>query len=247
MAAQDPVAPNFSFGRVNAIRDAALLDQIFALRYEVYCLECGFLAPEAFRDGLESDEYDGRAAHFTAHNAGAELVGTVRLVRPASPQCFPFERHCRQLFDTVHLPPRDQSAEVSRLIVRKSYRRRAGDTLAGVSADFSAGSPVAPGSEGSAAERRTSHPQILLGPYREMYRFSLENGIRYWYAAMERPLARALARFQFVFSPIGFEVDYYGPVTPYVADLRDLERRVAVADPALLEWMRPGATGRGIQ
>lgn len=213
-----------------------MFEQIFALRYEVYCLECGFLAPDAFKDGLESDEYDAHAVHFTAQNFANELVGSVRLVQPVVSQGFPLERHCRALFENVVRPPREQCAEVSRLVVRKTYRRRSGDTLAGVSAEFATTTQIP--AVGAQAERRNSSPQILLGLYREMYRYSLVNGIRYWYAAMERPLARALARFEFVFTPIGLEVDYYGPVTPYVADLRELERRVGAANPQLMAWLR---------
>jgi hypothetical protein len=41
-----------------------------------------------------------------------------------------------------------------------------------------------------------------------------------------------------VFTPIGMETDYYGPVTPYIADLRELEVRVGKSNPELLEWMR---------
>lgn len=235
---EDPVTPSFSFRWLRVGEDRAMFEQIFALRYEIYCLECGFLAPDAFKDGLESDEYDAHAAHFTAQNLIDELVGSVRLVQPAPSQCFPFEQHCRALFDNVPLPPREQCAEVSRLVVRKNYRRRSGDSLAGVSAEFTTGSNAPSLTVGAPAERRSASPQILLGLYREMYRYSLENGIRYWYAAMERSLARALARFEFVFAPIGLEVDYYGPVTPYVADLRELERRVGAANPGLMTWLR---------
>jgi N-acyl amino acid synthase of PEP-CTERM/exosortase system len=72
--------------------------------------------------------------------------------------------------------------------------------------------------------------------YRAMFQYSRENGIRYWYAAMERSLARLLGRYGFDFTPIGPQVDYYGPVTVYMADLRALEEKVSVADPALFKW-----------
>ena len=71
-----------------------------------------------------------------------------------------------------------------------------------------------------------------------MYIYSINNGIRYWYAAMERSLARALTRMNFAFNQVGPQTDYYGPVAPYMADLRELETRVGASDPALLAWMR---------
>jgi N-acyl amino acid synthase of PEP-CTERM/exosortase system len=85
---------------------------------------------------------------------------------------------------------------------------------------------------------REDSPLILLSLYREMYEYSLENGIRYWYAAMERSLARALTRMGFSFRQIGPATDYYGPVAPYVADLRELETRLGEFNPGLLAWMR---------
>jgi N-acyl amino acid synthase of PEP-CTERM/exosortase system len=213
--------------------------EIFALRYEVYCLECGYLDPEEYRDGLETDEYDKGAVHFTAHNRDNELVGSLRLVHPPLSRSFPFENHCYKLFDDVVLPPREQSGEVSRLVVRKSYRRRVGDTLAGVPEVFTMGRPlVGLPNEPAPGERRSNSPQILLGLYRELYQYSTEAGIRYWYAAMERSLARVLSRLHFEFTPIGMETDYYGPVTPYLADLRDLERRLGKNNPQMLAWFR---------
>ena len=74
-----------------------------------------------------------------------------------------------------------------------------------------------------------------------MYRYSVDHGIRYWYAAMERSLVRALSRFEFIFNPIGLETDYYGPVAPYLADLRELERRLDVSNPDLMAWFRQPA------
>jgi len=215
--------------------------KIFALRYEVYCLECGFLDPKEYQDGLESDEYDKGAVHFTAHNADSELVGSLRLVHPPLSNSFPFENHCYKLFDDVVLPPREESGEISRLVVRKNYRRRVGDSLAGVPQEFTIGGPIRLPVHRAPGERRSNSPQILLGLYRELYRYSVEMEIRYWYAAMERSLARVLSRLHFEFTPIGMETDYYGPVRPYLADLRDLERRLAENSPEMLAWFRGDA------
>ena len=71
--------------------------------------------------------------------------------------------------------------------------------------------------------------------------------MRFWYAAMEQPLARLLAQFSFRFMPIGPATDYYGPVAPYLADLRSLEVQVRLRDASLLAWLmepccRPVAT-----
>ncbi len=238
MGTHDPVTPYFTFQRTDFGIDTAALKQVFELRYEVYCLECGFLPPEQFQSGLESDEYDTGAAHFVARNLENDVVGTLRVVQPTASQNFPFEHHCKALFQDVVLPRREECGEISRLVVRKNYRRRTGDALVGV-IDRAEARRLARRSESE--DRRSSGPQILLGLYREIYHYSLQVGIRYWYAAMERSLARALARFEFVFSPIGIETDYYGPVTPYLADLRELENRLRKHNPELLAWFCSGA------
>jgi N-acyl amino acid synthase of PEP-CTERM/exosortase system len=234
----DPYVPNFRFSRLPLGTKSPLSTQVFALRYEVYCLECGFLDPNDYKNGLESDDYDDNSAHFTAHNLANEVVGSLRLVHAPASRGFPFEEHCRILFEPGKLPPRDQCGEVSRLVVRKTYRRRVGDTLAGVPREFLQADAAGVPARSAPGERRSNRPELLMGLYREMYRYSLECGIRYWYAAMERSLARALDRFQFAFLPIGEEVDYYGPVAPYLADLRELEKKLNRSDPRLLTWFR---------
>ena len=64
---------------------------------------------------------------------------------------------------------------------------------------------------------------VLLDLYRQMYVYSRANGIDYWYAAMERPLARLIHRLNPVFMKIGPHGDYYGPVAPYLASLEQLD------------------------
>lgn len=116
------------------------------------------------------------------------------------------------------------------MIVRQDYRRRRNDRLPDVAADGTALAPQ--------RERRDPSPQILLSLYRQMYQFSLGHGIRYWYAAMERSLARVLLRMNFPFQQLCPQTDYYGPVAPYLADLRVLETHLAQSNPQLLAWMR---------
>lgn len=208
------------------------LMQIYALRYEIYCLECGFLAEDHYPDGLERDAYDIRSAHFAAENRENMVAGTVRLVLGRDDESFPFEEFCG-VYNDFCAPPAAMSAEVSRLAVHKHYRRRIGDTKWGFN-EAKTASPVA------GVERRANCPMVVLGLYRQMYRYSREHGIRYWYAAMEKSLARALARFDFVFVPIGPETNYYGPVIPYIADLSELEDRLQRTKPDLLAWFRSG-------
>jgi N-acyl amino acid synthase of PEP-CTERM/exosortase system len=231
--------PYFDFVRIPCRgKDAApALDDLYMLRYEVYCIECAFLDPACYENGKESDEYDDCSMHFGAYARDRMLVGTVRLVQPPKDMAYPFMAHC-EVFDRFALPPRVEAAEISRLVVKKTYRRRRGDSLQGISKDFLSGetppeSTIAAGQ----IDRRTDTPLLLLGLYREMYRYSCENGIRYWYAAMERSLARALERMGFKFEPIGPPTDYYGKVTPYVVDLHELRERVGKDNAVFMAWL----------
>ena len=211
-----------------------LMRTIFGLRYDIYCLECGYLPQAQFPDGLETDGFDASSGHFYALDKRDQLIGYVRLVPGDEDGKFPFDRHGMVVFDTVERPDPAVAGEISRLMVHKSYRRRRGDTLAGVT--------VATG-EPPVEERRNSSPQIMLCMFRQMYAHSVMIGTRYWYAAMERPLAKALTRMGFPFKCIGPETDYYGAVAPYLADLRQLELTVGRANPGLLAWLQGDLPG----
>lgn len=203
--------------------------EISAFRFQVYCQECKFLPEQDYPEGLELDAFDAASSHYFSANRRDELVGYVRLVQAKANSGFPFYEHCPDVLSGVELPPAAESAEISRLMVHPAYRRRKGDTLAGVT--------IYDDSLMSDEERRAKSPQILLSMYRQMYRYSRVHGIRYWYAAMEKFLSRSLAMFGFDFKQVGPEVDYYGPVATYVADLRELERSVQANNPYLLQWM----------
>jgi len=87
-------------------------------------------------------------------------------------------------------------------------------------------------------EERRNSPQILLSLYRQIYSYSLKHGIHYWYAAMERSLARIMDRMNFGFQQLGPPTDYYGVVAPYLANIRDTEILIGKKNQALLNWMR---------
>lgn len=224
-------APHFAFSEVTPDMADPLMAAVFALRYRVYCLDRGFLPAQDYPDGLESDRFDRHSTHFCAFDRSDRVVGAVRLVRASGAAMFPFQEHCKVLHPGVTLPPATACAEVSRLVIDRNFLRRAGDGPEGIPRD-----PPAQSAGAERPERRTQRPEIVLGLYRAMYRYSRRAGIRYWYAAMERSLARALMRYQFEFRRIGPETDYFGPVAPYVASLDELERLLGQENPDLLRW-----------
>jgi N-acyl amino acid synthase of PEP-CTERM/exosortase system len=176
----------------------------------VYCLEQGFLDAIDYPDGCESDEHDGQSYHIASWDAEGEPAGYVRLVCPDPIGLFPFQSHCLALEAGTHFPPADQSAEISRLMVSAHYRRQPDRS-----------------------------PEILCNLFRQLHACSVRQGVRYWYAAMERSLVRVLQRMLGVeFRQIGPVADYYGPVAPYLIDLREVEASIMQQRPELLQSVR---------
>ena len=229
-------APYFYSHHTAFLGTEMLMGRAYELRFQTYCLERGFLPAQDYPNRQEKDSYDIHSEHFCAFNHQKDLVGYVRLVRSDERDSFPFQHHRLDLFDSADLPPASESGEISRLIVCQNYRRRRGDNMAGVSTED------VTHKKSATSERRVHSPQILLSLYRQMYACSLKQDIRYWYAAMEPSLARALSQMNFGFRQIGPPADYYGMVAPYVADLRDLEMRIQAKNPDLMDWLRSPET-----
>lgn len=237
---RDLLTPNFDFfgTAFTRTKDSICLD-IMKLRYEVYCNECHFLNADDYPDGCESDAYDANAYHVAARNEMGQTVGTVRLVFADSAGRLPFEERCT-IFEHFTFPPHAECAEVSRLVVNRGYRRRPGDTMQGVTKKFvEEGRPEAiplDANDPEGKHRRRISPQILMGMFRQIYQHSCKNGTRYWFAAMEKGLARSLDRMGFHYTQVGPETDYYGPVAVYYADLRQLSHDLRQSSEFLSRW-----------
>lgn len=195
---QDPRLSGFVACSVNPTHNPFLMRKVHELRFQVYCLEQGFLDAIDYPGGCEFDEHDRSAMHFASCGVDGEVAGYVRLVAASSSGDFPFQAHCLTLHEGVQLPPPHQSLEISRLMVSAKYRRQPDRS-----------------------------PEILLGMFRQMYVASVQQGVHYWYAAMERSLVRVLQRMLGIsFEQIGPITDYYGPVAPYMIDVREVAVRL---------------------
>ncbi|MGC2414036.1 MAG: PEP-CTERM/exosortase system-associated acyltransferase [Stellaceae bacterium] len=189
---------HFSVVRANT---AKLLDQVYRLRYQVYCVENSFEDSAEHLDGRETDAHDETAEHILLfHRNSGAAVGTTRVIMPSRvtgwrplPIQLVLASGDRQAFD--RLPVR-QTAEVSRFAVSKKFR-------------------------GEGYDQRLMR-YITFGLMQGIVQTCIEYGITYIAAIMEPSLIRMLLRFGLEFEPIGEHVEYHGVRQPCVARLADL-------------------------
>lgn len=203
----------------------ALKKEAFRVRYQVYCEEGLVPGFEAWRfpDGLEKDEYDDCSLHsLLYHRPSGKTAGTVRLIRynladPGAP--LPIEKHGNfdQLPEMRDSPPipRNQIAEISRLLLTRSFRTREGEQIK----PYGVGqAEPLPGDQNA----RRRFPHSVFGLFVAITQMSFEHGITHWYAAMEPGLNRLLRLFCVGLQPIGPIIQYHGPRQPYFSDARQV-------------------------
>lgn len=209
----------FEFRKVGD--DPQLMQEIYRLRYKVYCEEWGFEKAEDHPGGIEQDGYDEHSAHFAAFwKDDGRLIGTVRLICH-SEMGFPMFSHANVDADLSFLG-NDAVGEVSRLAISKELRRRVPDK-----ALYDGGIPE-PEDESHQVfhERRKNENAIVLGLYRCLYKESIERGITHWYAVMARGLFLLLKKISINSRQIGPEVHYHGLRAPYIFDLAQIMKNL---------------------
>ena len=109
-----------------------LLEEVYRLRYQVYCVEHEFEKPEDFPEGLERDVFDSNSVHsLLIHKPSQMIAGSVRLVLPDNRNpfgCLPIDEVCSEpILQGTELIPRQSTGEVSRFAILKNFRRRIGE------------------------------------------------------------------------------------------------------------------------
>lgn len=194
------------------VKDEATRQEVFRLRYAVYCEELGYEDRSAFPDGQERDAYDEDSAFaLLKHRATGRAAGCVRLiVNAAKPSLrFPFELVCsdrldRTLIDVDHVD-RSRIGEISRLAVHHDFRRREGEAL------NPEGVPPSPSE--LASDRR--YPLVAMGLFLSASALALNRGLNEVMVMMEPRLARLLARCGIRFTQIGEVIDFHGLRGPF--------------------------------
>lgn len=186
------------------------INEVFEVRYQVYCIDKPFEDPSCFVNKREHDAYDPRSAHaLIRHRITRDSVAAVRLVmagnNPAHSD-FPMEGPCLPRMDQTARDAfasarREQVAEISRMAVSREFRRRLNeDESASGASDFVCYSDSENG--------KRAMPYISLGLFSAILQMSVKHGITHWMAVMEPAQLRLLKRF-------GVEFDHVGPVMEY--------------------------------
>ncbi len=201
------------------------MEQIYRLRFQVYGHEFGFIDVNDYPDGLEKDEYDQQSSHIAAINKEGEVVGSIRVILPGK-QCSPMIKQCQHLSINPKVIKNGNSVELSRLVISRKLRHK----KVGQLDDSPQGQVHARKNPMTIGFLRYAEP-IAYGLCREILRESQSLGITYWFALMEKCLWQLFRMYGFKFDCIGEEVDVFGPVFPYMAEVTQIEK-------ALLNYQR---------
>lgn len=196
-----------------------ILKEVYRIRHEVYCEELGF--EQVRPDRRETDEYDAHSVHCLLRTSTepARPVGCTRVVlaRPDDPAYpLPFERTCaatldRSIIDPARLP-REQIAEVSRLAVRSTYRRRRGESRADA--------PIHDEDFGTTMHPR--FPYIPIGLFLGAIALAARNGVETLFILTEPRLASHFAKLGVDVRQIGGPVEHRGTRIPSMMDVQGI-------------------------
>ncbi|WP_316348790.1 PEP-CTERM/exosortase system-associated acyltransferase [Desulfuromonas acetoxidans] len=222
------VAENFRFKYVDV--DHFLMEEIYRLRYQVYCVERGFECLEDHPGGLEMDIYDRYSNHFCVVSTKSEkIIGTVRLILDSSIG-LPIERHCVLDEKKKYAGAPTKIGEISRLAVSKHFRRTEISRVLGELQNIDL--------KGFDQVERIKHSleeYLIVGLYQCLYHHSLKLGLTHWYAVMTEGVYALLRQWGVVWTQVGEETDYHGRRIPYLAEIEKNEQSVSLSNPQLLE------------
>lgn len=204
----------FEFKKIS--HDDPLLNEVYRLRYKVYCEEWGFERQEDHPGGIEQDEFDAHSVHFVAiRKDDRKLIGTIRIILH-SKMGFPIEEHCH-INEDIMKSDKARWGEISRLAVSKEFRKRAGDDSIYKDED-----PILHDMNSPFQEKRKNENKVVIGLYQCIYRESLNSGLTHLYAVMAKGLFLLLNRIGISFIQVGPGIEYHGIRTPYIGCIQEM-------------------------
>jgi N-acyl amino acid synthase of PEP-CTERM/exosortase system len=187
--------------------------QVYHIRYRVYCDEFGYEPADRFPDEMERDSYDEHALHCLIVHRSGMPAGCVRLV-PAhgdsSKFPLPFEQFCGESLDQGFIDSlgleRNSVCEISRLAVDGAFRRRSGEALTRFG--------EVDAMDCSRQEQRT-FSLIAVAGFLAATALTELTGRTSVFAMMEPFLPRLLKRSGILFQRAGRDINYHGIRAPY--------------------------------
>ena len=205
-------------------------NDIYKLRYKVYCDEWGFEKPEDHPGGVEIDEFDEFSSHFAViRTDNHEMIGTTRIIF-CSEHGFPLESHSTIESGALEGIRRDNIGEVSRLAVSKDYRKRFIDKVMFEFKEYDEEYE-----KQISAERRKVDQEIVLNLYSCIYKECVDKNLTHLIAVMADGLYLILKRIGIIFTRIGPSVDYHGPRTPYICCIEESIQNIKRRRPDIYE------------
>lgn len=193
------------------------LEQVYRIRYRVYCEEFKYEPAELFPEQVESDDFDGRSSHcLVRHRSSGLPAGCARLVHVDESTLMPMEAFCGESIEEKVIRSydgrRNTVCEFSRLAVDGAFRRRAGEKAT----RFGEVSAL----DITLREQRT-FSLIAVSTILAAFAMSDLIGRPNCFAMMEPFLPRLLLRSGIVVHRAGEETDYHGVRAPYVFETHE--------------------------
>ncbi|MCR8915026.1 PEP-CTERM/exosortase system-associated acyltransferase [Marinobacter panjinensis] len=213
-----------SFFKIEVATTEEMINKVFEVRYQVYCIDRPFEDPDQFPNNREHDAYDSGSAHaLIRHRRTGDSVAVVRLVLAGyhpEQSDFPMEEPCihrmsEQAQDTIAETPRQHMAEISRMAVCREFRRRLNEQ----------GSPAGVTDQTTYADAESGKramPYISLGLFAAILRMSVKHNVTHWMAIMEPTQLRLLKRFGVEFDHVGPVIEYHGLRRPAFTEAASL-------------------------
>ncbi len=204
-----------------------LREEVFRIRYQVYCQELGYEPLDKFPDRMEKDAYDPRSIHCLLKYKPDDIyAGCVRLVLsdPKKPDAnFPFENVCQDHLINFEETPRSILGEVSRLAVIAQFRKREGEqkTPGGLIIFDEKKKQM----EEESKKRR--FPIIALSLYLAATSLTVERDIQYAITLMEPRLARHLRMSGLTSRPVGSLIDFHGKRGPFAITVAEVVNNIS--------------------
>ena len=223
--------------RIELVTSKQQANEVYGVRYRVYCKEFKYEATDVFPDKLETDEFDEQSIHcLIIHKATGRAAGCVRLVTACEEKeggLLPFEKFCKQsldskLIDSYRLE-RDTECEISRLAVDGAFRRRLGEKAT----RFGEVDSI----DCTKHEQRT-FSLIALSCLLAATAISELSQKNNGFAMMEPVLPRLLRRSGIIVERVGSDMDYHGIRAPYHFTTQSMLENMHPDLKAMYFWVR---------